>query len=95
MVSDAFLLLKYADVRIIVLRHNFTPRNLFSGLMDDLAIRKTDNLSLVINDIKISTNGYGYGYNYGYGYGYGYDDENEKSKRKTLKHRIAGLFMRN
>jgi capsular exopolysaccharide synthesis family protein len=94
-VSDAFLLLKYANVRIIVLRHNFTPRNLFSDLMDDLIKRKIENLSLIINDIKINTNGYSYGYGYGYGYGYRYGDEDDKNRKKTLSHRLSALFTRN
>ncbi len=91
MVSDAFLLLKYAGVRIMVLRHNFTPRNLFANLLEDLASRKIENISLIINDIKININGY----SYGYGYGYGYGDESEQNQKKTLIQRIPELFIRN
>jgi tyrosine-protein kinase Etk/Wzc len=89
LVSDALLLLKHANVIMLVLRHNFTPKSLFSNIMDDLARRKIENINLLINDIKLNMNGYGYGY--GYAYGYGYDNHETKSPGK----RLTGLFRGN
>ncbi len=89
MVSDALLLLKFVNVRLLVLRHNFTPKDLFANIMDDLTRRKIGNINLLMNDVRFGRNGYGYGY--GYAYGYGYEHEETKSTGK----RLTGLFFGN
>jgi capsular exopolysaccharide synthesis family protein len=85
LVSDALLLLKYANVKLIVVRQNYTPRNLLVSVLNDIEKRNISSLSLVMNDEKAGLNGYGYGY--GYAYGYGHHDE-----KKSIKSKIASIF---
>jgi capsular exopolysaccharide synthesis family protein len=68
-VTDAFVLSKYADHTIFVVRQNFTQRALLRDIHDLFASGKLKNISIVLNDI--SKTGFGYGYGYGYGYSYG------------------------
>jgi len=88
LVSDALLLLRYANKKILVVRHKFTPRMLFSSILNDLEKRKIAPLSIIINDEKPGLNGYGYDYAYGYGYGYGFEHEPEKSFLKEVFRKI-------
>jgi tyrosine-protein kinase Etk/Wzc len=86
LVSDALLLLKFANIRILVVRQNFTPRNLFAAIIGDLQRRNIDKLNIVINDERTDGN------TYGYGYGYGYGIEEEKG---SMLYRIRRLLKRN
>ena len=63
-VSDAYLLLDYANIRIIVARYNFTLKKVFHMVMKDLKEKKIDNVCVVMNDNKIYRDQYGYGYGY-------------------------------
>jgi len=90
LVSDALLLLRYATIRLVVVRQHFTPRNLFASIMSDLEKRNINPLSIIINDEKSGTNGYGYGYRYGYSYGYGYGHEPEGSALKNFFNQLIG-----
>lgn len=72
LVSDAFLLSKYVDHTIFVVRQNYTPKGFLKDLQDSFATGKLKNASVMLNDIYKSGLGYGYGYSHGYGYGYGY-----------------------
>jgi capsular exopolysaccharide synthesis family protein len=71
-VTDAFVLSKYSDYTVFVIRQNFTPKNFIRNIDDYYTAGKFKNISIVLNDIYKSGLGYGYGYSYGYGYGYGY-----------------------
>jgi capsular exopolysaccharide synthesis family protein len=72
LVSDAFLLSKYVDHTIFVVRQNYTPKGFLKDLKESLATGKLKNASVLLNDIYKSGLGYGYGYGHSYGYGYGY-----------------------
>lgn len=72
LVSDAFLLSKYVDHTIFVVRQNYTPKGFLKDLRDSLATGRLKNASVLLNDIYKSGLGYGYGYGHSYGYGYGY-----------------------
>ncbi len=71
-VTDAFLLMKYADASVFVTRQNFTNKKIFETIITDIQKRDFKNISILINDVKTDNNSYGYGYGYGHGYGYGY-----------------------
>ncbi len=88
-VSDALLLLKHSNVRLLVIRQNVTPRELLATIISDLEKRNINNLNLILNDEKVGRDGYGYSYGYAYGYGYGYEQEEEK---KSVKSRLMGFF---
>lgn len=73
-VADAFVISKYADHSIFVIRQNFTPNLALQSLEEFYQMGKLTNISILFNDLRKSGLGYGYGgYGYGYGYGYSYD----------------------
>lgn len=72
LVTDAFVLSKFADHTIFVVRQDYTPKNVLRTIHDYYKDGRIKNMSLVLNDIFRSGPGYGYGYGYAYGYGYGY-----------------------
>ena len=72
-VADAFVISKYADHSLFVIRQNFTPNVALQSLEEFYQMGKLTNISILFNDLRKSGLGYGYGgYSYGYGYGYGY-----------------------
>ena len=73
LVTDAYLLMRFSDVNIFIVRQGVTNKNIFGSVIKDLEDRNI-NVSIVINGIE-AAKGYGYRYGYGnyrYGYGYGY-----------------------
>lgn len=71
LVTDAFLLMKYSDANIYIVRQGHTDKNIFAGIIQDIEQRGL-KVNIVINGIH-QDGGYGYGrYHYGYGYGYSY-----------------------
>ncbi len=82
LVTDAFVLSKYADHTLFVIRQDYTPKNVLRTIHDYYRDGRIKNLSLVLNDIFRSGPGYGYGYGgygYSYGYGYNYNSKGDKS----------------
>jgi len=89
-VSDAFLIMKYTDINVYVVRENYSKKEYINSLNEQFEQDKFKNLSILVNDSGFGK-GYGYGYgNYGYGAGgYGYYDEDFSSNGK-----IMGIFKR-
>jgi hypothetical protein len=52
LVTDAFLLMKYTDANLILVRQNFTHKKVFSSIISDMEQRKLPNLAILINDVK-------------------------------------------
>ncbi|MCB0494174.1 MAG: polysaccharide biosynthesis tyrosine autokinase [Cyclobacteriaceae bacterium] len=102
LVTDAFVLSKYADHSLFLVRQNYTPRMVLHTIQDYYQDNRIQNISILLNDIYKSGLGYGYGYGYGYSYGYGYGygygngygyyDEGENHKEKPGF--LAKLFKR-
>ncbi|MBA7510973.1 hypothetical protein ES705_02963 [subsurface metagenome] len=74
-ISDALLLSKFSDVVFLIVRHNFTRRKILKNLINNLKLKKVENLNLIVNDINLNNklsgyNYYGYGLNYDYSYNY-------------------------
>jgi len=63
-VSDAYLLIDHADIKIIISRLNFTLKRIFALIMKDLKVKNVENTCVVINDNRIYRDQYGYGYGY-------------------------------
>ena len=63
-VTDAYLLLDYADIKVIVARYNYSRKKILSFVTKDLRNKKVDNICLVLNDNRINREQYGYGYGY-------------------------------
>jgi len=71
LVADGFVLSRFADHTIFIVRQDYTPRAALETLNEYYLQKKLANLSILFNDLRKSGMGYGYG-GYGYGYGYGY-----------------------
>jgi capsular exopolysaccharide synthesis family protein len=71
-VTDAFILTKYADHTLFIVRQDYTPKILLRNAEEFYSSGKLKNISLFLNDVFRSGPGYGYSYG-GYGYAYGYD----------------------
>jgi len=63
-VTDGFLLMEKADIKIIVARYNYSKKSIFSIIMKDLRQKNIKNVCIVLNDNKIESDQYGYGYGY-------------------------------
>ncbi|MGV4584763.1 GumC family protein [Ornithobacterium rhinotracheale] len=88
LVSDTYHISKYADVSIIVVRSEFTDKQLLEHPLKAVEDHKIKHASFVLNDVNSRNSGYGYGYNYGYGYGY--HSEKDKSWFKKLLKKLKG-----
>jgi capsular exopolysaccharide synthesis family protein len=74
-VSDAFLIARFTDANLFVVRYGYSSREVLNLINDIYKHQEIRNLALVINDFS-PRRGYGYSYSYayslGYSYGYGY-----------------------
>ena len=91
LVTDAFLLMRYTDANIFIVRQGHTNKNIFGSVIKDLEDRNA-NIAIVINGVETGKSyGYGkYSYGYGYGYGYGYESDyygEEAGDKKKHHHR--------
>ena len=71
LVTDARTLMHFADTSIYVLRADYSKKG-FLRSIEKLSKEDIPGLGILLNDVKMSRNGYGYGYSYGYGY---YEEE--------------------
>lgn len=74
-VTDAYLLIHHAELKVIVVRQNYTLKKIFSLILKDLQLKKVTNVCVVLNDNRVYTNQYGYGY--------GYNNGKEVKKKKN------------
>lgn len=81
-VSDAYLLMKYSDVNIFVVRQGFSNKEAFLNNANQLKQKNIPHVSIVINDVKAKGLTYDYGYEYTY---YEEDDKNPWYKRPFIK----------
>jgi len=66
-VTDAYLLINYSELKVIVVRQNLTLKTIFSLIMKDLEQKKVDNVCVVLNDNRLFHEQFGYGYGYNKG----------------------------
>ncbi|MDD5571713.1 MAG: polysaccharide biosynthesis tyrosine autokinase [Bacteroidales bacterium] len=103
LITDAYLLTKYADVNLFIVRHNQTNKNVFESVFREFENTNASNIALVVNDVNVDKRVYGYGYRYAYGYGYGYnfsynrgygyyDDLKKKNGEKVKSFFLKKLF---
>ncbi|WP_181855220.1 tyrosine-protein kinase domain-containing protein [Winogradskyella sp. KYW1333] len=72
LVTDTFLISKYADLILFLTKANYTEKKLLDFSKALQASGKLKNMAYVINSVGAGKSySYGYGYNYGYNYGYG------------------------
>lgn len=78
-VSDAMMLMNYADINIFILRENYSKRDYIKTINEYYAQGKIKNLCILLNDAGTGPHsGYGSGY-------YGYGDYDEEQKPGLLK----------
>ena len=65
LVTDARTLMHFADTSIYVLRADYSKKG-FLRSIEKLSKEDIPGLGILLNDVKMSRNGYGYGYGYGY-----------------------------
>jgi len=82
LVTDTFLINKWADVTLYVVRAGHTEKKLLQFAVDSKREGKFHDLSFVLNDVRMAN--FGYGNKYGYAYG-----EEKKSFLKRLLNRAA------
>jgi tyrosine-protein kinase Etk/Wzc len=96
MVADALILLKYSDINIYIIRHNFTLKKMCSNIMTTLTKKGISNFNVIINDVPVGKKylaySQGYAYNYGYGYDGGYYLNNDLNKNSKYPQKIRRLF---
>jgi capsular exopolysaccharide synthesis family protein len=63
-VTDAYLLINFAEVKVMVARYNHTIKKVFSLVMKDLDQKNIDHVCIVLNDNRYNRDQYGYGYGY-------------------------------
>ncbi len=72
LVTDALILMNYADISFVLVRANYTRKEFIKNL-DRLAREHSHNhIGMILNGVEIGEK-YGYGYGVSYGYGYGND----------------------
>ena len=79
LVTDGIQALKKATIPIYVVRAEFSKKNYIKNINRIVKVHKLNNLSLILNSLKKSSNG-----KYGYGKGY-YEDAPETKKKKLIR----------
>ncbi len=67
LVTDTFLINKFADLTLYVVRAGYTEKKLLDFAVDSKRDGKLHDVSFVLNDVKMAN--FGYGNKYGYAYG--------------------------
>jgi capsular exopolysaccharide synthesis family protein len=82
-VTDAYLLINHAEVKIMIVRYNYTIKKVFSLVMKDLKQKNIDHVCIVLNDNRFNRDQYGYGYGY---------NKAEKRKREKMIRRENAIL---
>ncbi|WP_162419416.1 GumC family protein [Cyclobacterium roseum] len=77
LVSETMDLLRFSDVNLYIVRHDFTHKNQLLMINDLYANDQIRNFYAIFNGLKSGGDTYDFGgYNYGYGYNYSYMKKN-------------------
>lgn len=82
-VTDASLLQKYADMTVVVLRQNYTSKQVYEKLNQRAAQHPDQPIYIILNDTGKTRR---YDDQYGYSSGYYYDKEHEADKKEKYEH---------
>ncbi|MGB5928662.1 MAG: polysaccharide biosynthesis tyrosine autokinase, partial [Cyclobacteriaceae bacterium] len=86
LVTDALIISKMSDHSVFLVRQNYTPKELLQQVNELYETNKLNNVSILLNDVKVDSYGGAYG-GYGGNYGYGYYEDNV-GKKSNLFTRI-------
>jgi len=64
LVADAALVMKYANINLLVCRNNYTRKDVFRDVLSMLKANRIDNFDVVINDVNLKKSLYGRYNNY-------------------------------
>jgi capsular exopolysaccharide synthesis family protein len=64
LVADAALMMKYANINLLVCRNNYTQKDVFKDVLNMLKANKIDNFDVVFNDLNLKKSRYGRYNNY-------------------------------
>lgn len=67
LVTDTFLISKYADTTLYVMRAGYTEKRLLGFPLDSIKAKKLTNVAFVLNNVTEANYGYGNKYSYTYG----------------------------
>jgi capsular exopolysaccharide synthesis family protein len=76
-VTDAYLLINHAEVKVMVVRYNYTIKKVLSLVMKDLSQKNIDHVCIVLNDNRFNRDQYGYGY--------GYNKAEKRKREKSIR----------
>ncbi len=63
-VSDAILLMKYASKVLMVIRNNYTRKDIFANVINNLKTNKLSNYDIIYNDLNLHKSSYRHYSNY-------------------------------
>ena len=63
-VTDGFLLMNSTDLKVIIVRYNYSKKKVVSMVLKDLHHKNVEDICIVLNDNRIKSDQYGYGYGY-------------------------------
>ena len=72
MISDALVLMKYADATLFVLNTHLAKKEYVKNAEELVSANGIKNFGFLLNGVKMKKSRYYYNYSYGYKYGYGY-----------------------
>jgi len=67
-VSDIYVTAAQADAVLMMVRHDYTKKNMLSGTLTEVQGNGIGHLSLLVNDVKSLGSSYRYAYKYKYDY---------------------------
>lgn len=88
MVTDAIMAMKKADLKLFVLRAEYSKISFVNTVNRLVEVNKFQNIGLILNGMKSGSN-LGYGYGYGYGNGSHYYENVSESWVNQLKRKIG------
>lgn len=59
LIADASLMFKYANINLLVCRNNYTRKDVFNDVLNQLRSNKIENFDVVFNDLNIKSSRYG------------------------------------
>lgn len=63
-VTDAYNLIDHSDIKVVIIRQNYTLKSVLTLILKDLNHKNIRNICLVLNDNRYYQDQYGYGYGY-------------------------------
>jgi len=76
MVTDAFLLMQHADIKLYITRLGLTRKRVFASVIDEVAQKSIENIYLMVNDVRKSQAEYS---------SYTYDENYGRTKRSRFR----------